>query len=991
MAASFDFFGNVPLNHVPFKDRIHFVREVRDILQHDRLISGLNGRAPAGIVPPQALSDVLGESTATDVSRVMDQLVMRGEEGRQFGTLPLSHRANSGFLESFWARANLQFRERPTIAGTGNHDMARGLSDYFTIGTSSYPMISPTSYTGPRSLSEVSGKSIMVMDIETAGLMKNATREVSYMSTTVDAAGGLSGQSTANSVFFSPRQFRRGTIGFSSDDGKTFSSLGTEEYAIKELGLGDAARNVPKTGLGEDYARRMMPVLNQMMSSDYIVGHNVASFDLPYIFSSLSQTSAYLDDAQKQLPGFRNLVNAAHSKFKAGSLNVIDTLEIARSSPGLMDLGVAPELAAKKSFSAYSIENILLMTDLNERLSPDLIDKIAKKGLHSADIDSEVTLSLLQNVETLNKRTTSISGAVLDDLKKSILKTSLITPTSYVPNVADNVLRTLIRTDRSSIFIPQNITTPEADELRSILGTQGELSTTQGTRAFNLIRGSAVDNVTFRINPIEHHILETRALGLGTDVDVTQRIDPTSWAYRAGMFDRVTGRGANYDTRSIRRRDYADMVRNGVEVPDAEWDLFRAELARPGVEMPWSGLDFEERRLGTAISGLTVPTGARYGEQKLGTLLSDSLTGIFETFDPLSIQYFTESGRMTLPAQMLKELGVLSEEDFVKPSFFEMSVVEPTLSSPDGSVNLVHKFQSQESVDKFVGELRTAIDDPNYASTAKLFGFNLAENGLLDEEQEKIVRTFRETMRDSTFLDSLARDGASKGVVVGQVRGKAGKSLIDVLKSINGLDRLTDEDSMRFLLPFMGMTVSPTTGVGSIYTSGVVNAHGISTKDLEVNIPKHIAIGRRHYDAMMKIADENPIALRLMKLVESSTTEEGLRLSEKLFNGYQSFTRTNLPRMVVAGVAATAGVLLYKKRKENEKYSESLQQMPTDDYSHYAVADELQMKKDSGYNGYRQIYDPLSTSFVVDNLNYNKIGHTNMGWDRNNNLYGGVL
>ena len=100
----------------------------------------------------------------------------------------------------------------------------------------------------------------------------------------------------------------------------------------------------------------------------------------------------------------------------------------------------------------------------------------------------------------------------------------------------------------------------------------------------------------------------------------------------------------------------------------------------------------------------------------------------------------------------------------------------------------------------------------------------------------------------------------------------------------------------------------------------------------------------------------------------------------------------NVPKLALGGVIAGAGAYLWSRKRRNDQYDmdfayESREPGP----ARYAVADVLQARIDAGYDGGRVQIDPLATANLTHHLYYSSIGHTNMEWDRNNAIYGGVL
>lgn len=88
----------------------------------------------------------------------------------------------------------------------------------------------------------------------------------------------------------------------------------------------------------------------------------------------------------------------------------------------------------------------------------------------------------------------------------------------------------------------------------------------------------------------------------------------------------------------------------------------------------------------------------------------------------------------------------------------------------------------------------------------------------------------------------------------------------------------------------------------------------------------------------------------------------------------------------IAVAAASAGYYLAKKQRTNQMYDETMRQQP---YENQGLVQEANsgIQEDNQQTSARR--DPLVTAGVVGNLDRNKIGHTGMGPNKYNHLYGG--
>jgi hypothetical protein len=95
------------------------------------------------------------------------------------------------------------------------------------------------------------------------------------------------------------------------------------------------------------------------------------------------------------------------------------------------------------------------------------------------------------------------------------------------------------------------------------------------------------------------------------------------------------------------------------------------------------------------------------------------------------------------------------------------------------------------------------------------------------------------------------------------------------------------------------------------------------------------------------------------------------------------------PKLAMGAIAvgaASAGYYLAKKNRQNKMYDDPMSQQPYEDSGLVQEAN-FGIQQDNQQTSARR--DPLVTAGVVGNLDRNKIGHTGMGPNKYNHLYGG--
>lgn len=918
--------GHLPIYMLPYEEQVKQMRAFRNIIGLDSVLSGLTS------------SNRSMDDQINDIFSNMRTITPRGESS----PFLRFHNQRSGnqTLDYIYQSLNINYDEsfRGTRAGLISAGNATA-SSQFGIGVRSIPKISPSIVNMPSRMAQ--GARYMSFDIETAGLMDNQIREVAFGIGTVGAQGHSLDE--VGQALFRPRLFARGSRGLKDQATGAVRAVGLEQFMEGKYGL--TLSTLPTEKLGIEYARQMMPFLENIKNVDHIVGHNILQFDLPQIFTSLTGTDAYKSADQSIIPGFRNLVDSA---YEAAQSKVIDTVVLARQAPNLAGLQTAAELAKTDSKSIYSIENLLLETDLADRIGHKNLQKaMGGKGLHFAEVDNLVTMGLLEHLNDLQPK--KLGGTQLaNDLRRQIISSAAITPGTgirSIEEVSDGVLKYLIRID-NGLSVPNR-------ELKALLA-KAKTDPAAAAEAFQKIRSGRY-KVDFNLNSIEHQVLDTRRLGSPSGRAIT----PDDLLFGNNQFDQAvygrSGRGVNY----------ASGVAGQRRISDSEMRQIQQQLADRN--MPWAGLSFEERSLGTVMSHLTssaMPKGVR-------DLVSDTLVANFQGFDESVIQFTTNSGRPTLPANLLQQAGILDDS-----SVLRMSTVNRTIGKADPSVNLVYQFkdsQSQARLATFIEELA----DKNPDEIAMALGFNDYEHAI----ESLGVKNFVKAVKEDNLANIIRNADPKQGVTIAQLTGQQAKDTISALQAFTGMADLSDEKTVKFGLPFMA------TSNNQVQTTGVIIDRYMNEGEITA-ISENVAHARNVLGAYEEVGNSaSKSALANTAINASGVAENRIKT---VYEGYQSI-RPHLGKGLIGAVVGLGALELYKSHRENKQYQATLAQMPYEPKQSYAMADVLQMQIASGINKSYQRYDPLATAFVTSDLSDSRINHTNMAPNKNNQLYGGVL
>lgn len=853
-------------------------------------------------------------------------------------------------LDRIYREMRLQFSDYPKLPMAGlNSSVAPDAIHHFGVGMRSVPIFHENYGNQVRQFQ--TGKSFMTFDIETAGLMKNQIREVSFATGQI-GSGGFN-TTARSSEYFEPRLFGRGSMGIKDTDGRIIPARLTD-FMHSKFGIGPGRSS-------DEFADRMIPFLEQLNKVDYVIGHNIGGFDIEQIFTQLAGSKKYASDSQ-----FRALVDQSFDAVKPGSGKIMDTLQLARTAPNLAGIQLAPELERIGRGGPYSVENLLLQTDLSERIGLGNVRKmLGSQGLHMGNVDLEITNQIAQHLNDLVPK--ALGGSAIENsIRRSVLSSAAITPSTLIRSqgdIADTVLRTMIETGTGIEGGDKRLN----HLLKKAQG--GDTIATQ--KAYERIRAGRHPNLRFGINPVEHDILATRNLGISANV--SRGISPDDLAMNAGAFGRATGVSNQlYKGQAVKAFQDARILSGG------EMAGFQNDLLARG--MPFAGLSFEERRLGTTLASITSSVPGHTFDADMGIVGNDIMVSNFGSFDPARVGYNTATGRSSMPASLLERAGILSDGSSSPVSMLGMSIVEPTEQYPHRSVNLVYNFRDQSQLEGFAQSLEQ-LQSGSAEDIAEALGYG--REGF----PTAAVSHFREALGDG-LIEKIRTEGMARGVSIGQIGGQAADQVNDILKEVSGLDQLADNQMMAFRLPFMKMDIDEATGMGVVRTAGAVLDRGLGSQGLDL-VGKAVQHTQNVYEAF-KVLSRDSGKMTNAKSIAGAV--DGSQIS-KVISGYnmiQDHIRPNIGKVALGALAVGIGSHLWNKHEEAKKYDATAAPMPTD-RRRYAAADELQARIESGYNGYYQSMDPMATMALPDILRQNSIGHTNMDPNRYSSLYSGAL
>lgn len=248
-------------------------------------------------------------------------------------------------------------------------------------------------------------------------------------------------------------------------------------------------------------------------------------------------------------------------------------------------------------------------------------------------------------------------------------------------------------------------------------------------------------------------------------------------------------------------------------------------------------------------------------------------------------------------------------------------------------------------------------------------------------EVENIKTFFQGKTKESAVseLEELAK----RGVVAGHMEDVGVDSPIAKLvqnASAMGVDLTRDtgnrilgnviDDSNDLLRVFFfdETTARATTPAGTTFTRNMNSIARASLKGAN--------------DVAERLAGDSNLLRTAMQNIKAGTRKQDISKSVEIYNNIKPHAG-----LIAMGAAAMAGgYYLFRKKEERDLYNETLEQQPVENYNQNSVTNTYTAAMTSLPSSRR---DPLVTAGVVGNLDRNKIGHTKMGNNKYNHLYGG--
>jgi DNA polymerase III epsilon subunit-like protein len=932
--------------------------------QRNRLIRGY-GRAigfdkalEAGMLPDMVIKDVT--DTATGFARYsVDPRYIHGPESTILGSIYNSMNVTLRGLDAGPELADQYTLSRNIVS-----------SDYLErIHNMSKQMRGSATGTTSRVLDQ--GK-VVVFDVETGGLsLDSGVRQLSA-STMQMGPGGLSAPVMgSHDLHFRTYPM---SMGMMAEEGANPRTL------LQALEPAGGYLN-PRSFIGDEYIDGMMPFLRELEDAKHIVGHNVA-FDISQTFTGLMKTSRYLEDKDGFGSYIDNLFESVNAEGK-----IVDTLRLAQSAlPGLEPDELLKTVNNK--YSSYSIENLLMKTNLSDLISNELggQDKLLEMmtaKLHSSDVDTVLTGHLLKALD----EGTLIAQDLPDtpfaaQLKATVVKSAAITPTTNIADISHidkRMFKALLAEQDESAMYMDKLTTRLASEGISAqdLLDRGETDKLY-EHALRLSRTVASEAdimpVSMNVKYMEQGMVLGRDLTAVPDIAAVRSTD--NILESVGNWRNFTGQGLPHEGFLNK---VGTLFKMGERPSEESFQELQEKLARNGV--PFAHLSLEERWLGSAMAmapaaseSSDVWQALSESERHLVRAGEDLGVGRFKAIDQAYVT--RNAANLSLPPEILKmaeQEGILAkttlstaDDTFETAAMFDLNPYET--ASGRKAVNLNYMLREDiggaGTVEQQAQRLRTFVIE-NIQTTRQLE---------VPGTEGRLFHTYfdPETITDLDELSKTFDNIADRGIAVGRLDGDPGRALFTAIES-HAQGNIADQARMAM---HVGLVEEK---------EGVLSVAGMHLDRFKGEAER---VG---YAANLRLVGERLNTMRgyighgenrgATTMLNAAAKGYDRTMVQKVMSAYDNIAEHG-PKVALAGLIAGAGVYLYGKYRENEEFSEPLRPQPKGSAAPGYVDDSM-------INYGTNTIDPLATAGTIRNLEQNGRGHTRMGPNKYANLYGG--
>lgn len=424
---------------------------------------------------------------------------------------------------------------------------------------------------------------------------------------------------------------------------------------------------------------------------------------------------------------------------------------------------------------------------------------------------------------------------------------------------------------------------------------------------------------------------------------------------------------------------------------------------------PYAFLDVNSRVFSAVMAQSTAARASQASASELrainqgvssvaGRTISDiAYTANADLISELGITYARASGE----AALFGDITQTAQESGIKRVIAPLEVLQESMRRTgmdrplsDISISFFQKYGGEDAANivfnvnrSMAGsEARTLAESmfnilSDAGETARVMGM---DESALDDTVKTTVAKLQDITRKGgkqEHIQKLADMLMSNGVVIGDLG--EGESITLLREQMERAGFATGNDILlsqqtSTIIDTLGEAGDRTVVLAPFRDERAVKAAGQDVVDQLLAADSGEAIGRLNKIAEAVEGSKDQVRTNLKRAKIGMTGNNLLEIYEKL--------RSKAPIIAGAAAAVGAGYYVSKRMRERSLYSETLAQQEyesgrSNSYMNDSAQEFIRM------NSYRS--DPLTTAGVVGNLDRSKIGHTQMGNNKYNHLFGG--
>lgn len=812
------------------------------------------------------------------------------------------------------------------------------------------------------------GKKVFIFDTETAGLATDIAGVREVGGGMYRMQGGQLINEAMATAHFRTAKMEMGSI-WRGDLNKVIS-LGEDE-AMKA-----GSRMGIVTGSGDEFAEKLIPFLKNIIEADHIAGHNV-EFDIRQTMMNLMRTGAYKNGATIQGEDIRALVDSAMRKIGSGR-HLIDTRELLmQAMPGL---DLAPELRNAGKLAPYSLENVMLRTDLARRMIADMGEDAAKAfftggAQHSAEYDTTITAYMMKylsdEVNPLKSGRGMLGRTGLEGIiRANTIKAGANIPTAHIKDITHldpALFREILEGKYQHPLEIFSTSTGQAVDLSSNT-VEGWINRLSKPNQTDLVLRSNISYMEQQIWASRRASQVTPATGIGVGEIVGG----------LGQWRRASGIDTPYQ--GFLNKD-STLFKMGTHPGDLAYADMVDSMAALGNQ--FADLSPVERQLTSALSQ------ASAAQTGLMSRLGKGVQRTQGVADDLGILHFAQQEsfygvdrvgqNVSIPLDVMKaaeaniQVPMANYDPIIQSRFLatdgevQMLNLSPFEGAEGRAVNLSYELKSQAEADRLADWIAGLAPD------TEIYGRSLASYGIEDSGQ---------LMR---LAENIRTRGMESGIAVGYMKGDAGEHAYRAMENIFGSARDKGRPPLRVAYSDSGngaVQTGPAILDRFMEASEVASLRGKIYKAAEQfgQVAEHL---ERPGNFAKFTAEQKKLRLGQVSKGIGEMFSEGNFVD--IYNIVKGKASTPRGKLAIGGAAlGLSAYYMFRRHKEREPYLEPFDQRPIENPNPPPrIVDQPELSPSR--------MNPMATSEVVSTLDRNKTGHTKMGSGKYSNLYGGAI